>query len=710
MWAHSANGYGNRHTIADHLGETARLASQFAEPFGASDAARWLGLWHDLGKLHPAWQAYLLQAEATGVRGGPDHKLAGTLLAARHLELGAFALQGHHGGLRSRAELKGFIADERLTRPAQEALVLARSVLADIEPPGTIPLPAWVQQPREAEFFVRMLFSALVDADYLDTESHFDAARRVRRSSGQPDIRSLRDAFDANEKAEAALRPDTPVNRVRAEVLASCLESAGHAPGLFRLTVPTGGGKTRAGLAFALHHARRHALRRVVVAVPYITVTEQTAREYRRVLGAGAVLEHHSGVSDGGDGRDHGWEKLASENWDAPVVVTTTVQLFESLLGRSPSVTRKLHRLARSVIVLDEAQTLPRGLLEPALAVLTELSTHYGTTVVFSTATQPAFESIRSFSALRATEIVPGYGIHFAALERVRYEWRQEPPEGWEAFARELGGRPQVLAVLNTRRQARDLFAALPPEGTLHLSTLMCGRHRAAVVAQVRRRLLEGLPCRLVSTQLIEAGVDLDFPVVYRAVGPLDSIVQAAGRCNREGKLGPAGGQVVVFVPPDGGMPPGDYATAASISRRFLDRDDAIARPEVQTEYFKELFRSVDTDGRGIQKLRAEFDYPEVASRFRLIEPSESVAVLYGTKRERQFVIGALERLRAGAPGARQLLRRLQPYLVSFRMSEAERWRRAGMIEPVTTGLGLWTGEYDAATGVVLPEGAKEDE
>lgn len=710
-WAHSANGDGERHGWAAHAEGTARLAAGFAGEFGMAECGRLLGLWHDIGKLAPDWQRYLAGSEAGRRRrgSGPDHKAAGAQLAAKTIgEHFALALHGHHGGLSTPEELRGWLEDQRNERgdEARRAVDDARNLLGGrIAPDAGFEAPRGIADGKlRAELLLRMLFSCLVDADWLDTEAHFSPERSGARAQAAPDLAELQRRFEENQRGVTG--GGGAVNEARDAIHAACLEAAELPPGFFRLTVPTGGGKTRSGMAFALRHALRHGQRRVIAAVPFTSITEQTAGAYRSILerpgdGAPAVLEHHSNAGDpDGGGEPARWARLAAENWDAPVVVTTTVQLFESLFANRPGRMRKLHRLANSVLILDEAQALPRKYLRPILDALRGLTEHYGATVVFSTATQPAFDVIPEFRGADAREIAPEPQRWFeGALRRVEYE-RLPDPLSWGEVARRMRAGPggRALAVVNTKRDALALLGALDDQGAeaLHLSTLLCGAHRRDVLEEAQRRLGAGEPCLLVSTQVVEAGVDIDFPFVLRAAGPLDSIAQAAGRCNRNGRM-PEGGRVVVFEPADPAKLPPGYGQPTEEGRRALAEDGPDARPDdpaVQRRYFEGLIGLTDTDGEGVQPLRERFDFPGVDRRFRMIEPTVPVVVRYGGE---GLVDGLIARARESARSGRggfDALRALQPYVVPFYASQA-RARGALLSEIGGTGAYEWLGSYD---------------
>jgi CRISPR-associated endonuclease/helicase Cas3 len=698
-YAHSRNDGGVRQELMDHLEAVAGLCKQHAEVFGAGELGRAAGLWHDLGKYHPEFQRYLLEAEA-GERAagtGPDHKGAGTIHAAGLLQLLTFPIAGHHGGLFDLAALTSRMEAWRGEARIVEAL---RRAPDRVKHPGVeLRPPPFVQTALEGEFFVRMLFSALVDADYLDTERHFQFDRSgLRERDG-----TLAELWEHFHRHHQTLhRRDDEVSRIREEVYAACIGAADLPTGLFRLSVPTGGGKTLSVMAFALRHAMMHGLRRIIMAVPYTTITEQTATVYREAFGvAGAVLEHHSALdpSDAdGQTQDSLWGRLAAENWDAPIIVTTTVQLFESLLARSTSKCRRIHRIAGSVIVLDEAQALPPHLLAPIMDTVRELTAHYGVSVVLCTATQPSLDDAPGFRGLPGIrEIAPDPPRLFQVLRRVDYVL-PEPGDSWSwaRAAQEMRTEEQALSITNTIRDALALLDALSDPDAFHLSTLLCGAHRRKVLSKVRTRLKQGEPCRLVSTQVVEAGVDLDFPLVLRAVGPLDRIVQAAGRCNREGLL-PAG-RVVLFRPAEGTLPTGPYRTATDKTVLLLQDPEAdLHDPQTYTRFFRQLYEDLDLDEENIQELRGSFRYEEVDRRFRMIrDDTTSVVVGYDQEATR-----LLERARSAQQLSRGLLRALQPYLVSLRSQRLADYERKGLVEEVREGLKHWVGKYDDQRGLV---------
>ncbi|MCU0730974.1 MAG: CRISPR-associated helicase Cas3' [Hyphomonas sp.] len=573
-----------------------------------------------------------------------------------------------------------------------------------------------------------MIFSALVDADFLDTEQYLDRQRSTQRS-GFPPLATYLAKLDAYldrlaEHAAQEGRTEHPVIRARVEVLNDCRRKATLPTGVFSLQVPTGGGKTLASLAFALRHAIANGCDRVIVAIPYTSIVEQTANVFAEVFGRENFVEHHS-QADSPDRIETSRSRLACENWDAPLIVTTNVQLFESLFATRTSRCRKLHRVQRSVIVLDEAQTLPPEFLQPTLDALRWLVRFAGTTVVSCTATQPVLTDIIRFDPRRSlqglapggappTEIVSNVEPLYEELERVRYRWPENLVASIELhdLAARVVERDCVLVVVNTRRDAEELVGKLrslaPQADQLRcLSTNLCGQHRADVIDEIRECLRaraagDGTALRVVSTQLVEAGVDLDFPRVFRALAGLDSIAQAAGRCNREGRLGPRGGEVDVFVRPvPAPLTSIARAVQATISVLSESRPESIT-PQMFQMYFERWYAQFSPDHAEIRRLlRRSPDYSlsfrTAAESYRLIDDADRVSVIIPPEawrgrplsssqahaaEETQRTSIAIGALREGHAD-RWHLRALQRRIVQVRREIALRWLESGeLTEP----------------------------
>lgn len=718
------------HDLVDHLRDVSDLAAAFAARFGGAGWAALAGRWHDLGKFRQRFQGYIRQetgfeadAHIVGEAGKAPHSTAGALWALKRFDLAgrvlAYLVAGHHAGL---ADWHSGL-NERLADPKSQAEL--EEALAQCPPPDVLDTddftPDLRDVPGKAEGFalwVRMLFSALVDADFLDTERYMSPERSIQRNPwrGLDDLALRFDGYMANLSATAEA---TSVNALRADILRQCREAARRDPGVFSLTVPTGGGKTLSSMAFALEHARLHGKRRVIHVIPYTSIIEQTADVFRRIFDDD-VIEHHSNAETN-PSHETPASRLACENWDAPIVVTTNVQFFESLFASRTSRCRKLHNIVDAVVVLDEAQMLPPEFLQPILDVLRLLTRHYGVTIVLSTATQPALASSAHFDATRnlrgldeVHEIIDDPDALYAALERVNIrlpvDWDRR--SDWPQLAGEVARNDSVLAIVNTRRDARELWECMP-EGTVHLSGLMCGEHRSQVIAEIKRRLAEGIPTRVVSTQLVEAGVDLDFPVVYRALAGLDSIAQAAGRCNREGRLD-GKGEVVVFVPPKQ-APYGLLRHGENACRSVLfDVTDAPLTRDHFNEYFRRLYYGCELDAAGICDLLTKdagslaVDFRTAAERFRLIDDEDSVPVIVlyrgsdGSDVQVEQWIGLLRR---DGP-ARWLMRKLQRYVVNVPRRGITPLLARGDVEEIQPGLYVQCGHglYDATLGL-LPEG-----
>lgn len=723
VWAHSKNDFGARHGLVEHLRSTSALAHRFAAPFGAGELAGVLGLLHDAGKADCGWQQRLIDVEGTAKPVGGDHKGLGTQMAVPLAGPAAMAILGHHGGLTDRGRLVEETRKAPTGGDATRARLLAAIPEASDVLAGPRLLPASWSTPLVLDMGVRMTFSALVDADHLDTAAHF-AGRSGPEVGAPADMRRLVERFEAGRIRMLRDRLASPVDGLRNELYRSAVGAAAGSPGLYRLPAPTGSGKTMTAAAFALHHAAANGQARVIVAVPFVTITEQNAQVYRELLGD-VVLEHHSGTE-----MDDRRSRLAAENWDAPFVVTTTVQLFDSLFGRMPARSRKLHRLANAVIVLDEVQSLPIPLLVPILDGLRLLVEHFGSTVLLASATQPAFEHLQVWQQRGIVDIVENPAAMYAQLRRARYEWWLDPQPTEVEVADRVACERQALVVVNTTRAAREMFGLIAERAgrggatVRHLSTRMCPAHRRVVLAEVRELLAADEPAILVSTQLIEAGVDVDFPVVYRALAPADSLQQAAGRANREGRR-PEPGRVIVFA--DGSaltdyrVPVGRTMLCFGPGKADPDDLDALKR------YYQHLYDALNTDAARratcIQEHRAKLDFLAVAEgpldnsagstrrdrslAFRMLDDDTVPVVVTEFDRAADRL---LDDLRNGGTPRRATFRALQRYLVSLPRRVVDRPEVRALCRPVLPDSDLleWRGRYDEHHGI--DEGATAEE
>ncbi len=708
--AHTKNEVGVRQGLEEHLTNVAKMAEEYSRAFRGEKFAYYAGLLHDIGKYNPAFQHYLLEAEQNPLQRmrGPDHKSAGAVFGEKFEDRGALSgvLFGHHGGIPDAGKLQSVILDGETNKVIQNAILSAQEKFPELQtPPGKL-FPSYVTSCRDMEFFARMVFSSLVDADFLDTEQHFNAGQKTERVHPWS-ITDLWQMFVTSYKDKFAHAKPTQLNTIRAEVYQHCLNAAHLPPGFFRLTVPTGGGKTLSSLAFALLHAQMHHLERIIYAIPYTSIIDQTAEVFQKMFGdAQAFIEHHSNISIEDAQQPTLREirrRLAAENWDAPLIATTTVQLFESLFNCGTSKCRKLHNIAKSVIVLDEVQMLPVFFLTPILDALRQLCANYGVTVVLCTATQPDFARRQDFEGLPdIREIIPEPKRYFTDLKRVEY---QLPSAGeqwtWEQVAERVRAEQQVLVIVNSKRDAAELFTLLESDdegqdnSTLfHLSTRLCGAHRKAVLEEVRRRLKAEEPCRLIATQVIEAGVDVDFPLVMRAIGPLDSIVQAGGRANREGKM-PVLGKVIVFVPHEDHTPKGSYSLGKDICERLLKDAVDLHDPKLYQRYFHEYYDFPHLDHYGIQELREQFNYPEVAKKFRMIDDA-STPVIVTYEPARAKIEGLCEKLPKKKQLNRNDLRALQPYTVSLTEYEFKQAEKEGLVRAIIPGIWRWRANYNS--------------
>ena len=703
--------------LEDHLREVSRRCETAA---GAFDSAAWgavVGLWHDLGKYQEDFQKRL-----RGERIAVEHSGAGAAWALEKSRDGgmaaAFAIAAHHTGLANAAgaepgdpkPLRERVEENRALVDALRAVFPA--AIANVQVP---PLPPFLRgmlekgaapRSRDAarlafEFWVRFLFSCLVDADRLDAEKYGSPHQAALRKAGCP-IAHLRAAMESHMQTLTQQTqinaPHSNLQHARASILDACQRNAESPPGFFSLQAPTGGGKTLAGMAFALKHADLHGLRRVMVVIPYTSIIEQNAKVYADIMGTENVLEHHSSLDPEKRLASAGHQgaktlELAQENWDSPIIVTTTVQFFETLLTSKPSRCRKLHNVARSVIILDEVQTLPPGLLTPILDGLSQLVAHYGCSVVLSTATPPALTRRETLpdGLPPARSLLDDPDTLIQQLKRVDIEWPDPdaPALELDALAQTLAKQDQVLCVVHRRSDARTLARLLQEQveaPVFHLSALMCPAHRLQIIDDIAQALAQGLPCRVVSTQLIEAGVDLDFPVVYRALGGLDSVIQAAGRCNREGRQ--KSGRVVVFRAPTD-PPPGVPQKALNAMETLLrqkGRDLDAFDPAIGELYFRLLYAACELDQKNIQCERRNLNFATVGRRFRMIEDGFTHPIIIPWNQGKARLEGLHQALSVGAP-TRQHLRALQPYVVQVYSHAYQKMREAGAVFTLAEGI-----------------------
>lgn len=686
---------GSYQPLKEHLEGTATRSAKFAASFGASSHAERTALLHDIGKYSPNGQRRQRDPEHTAK---VDHSTAGAKAAA---DLGdmpaAFAIAGHHGGLPdlgTRSSLDDGTLCARLNKKLTggDDPSAWRSEIS--LPTGVQPTPPWLPRNdvRLTAMYIRMLFSCLVDADFLDTE---------RALSKEEKPRGIGDSMPALlEKLQAHVakwleEPKSDLCALRNEVLRRCLRGSEDPQGLYSLTVPTGGGKTVSSLAFALSHAVKHDMKRIIYVIPYTSIIDQNAKVFREILGDENVVEHHSQVDlpdTDAETPDALRKRLACENWDAPVIVTTAVQFFESFYAAKPGRCRKLHNVANSVVIFDEAQTLPISLMRPCVSVIDQLVQHYGVTAVLCTATQPELLSIFSgFTAgNRIQELVPDPDALFSSLHRVTFQ--QDGTLSDEELAARIRQENAVLCIVNSRKQARSLYEALPEEERFHLSTLMNAIDRERTIATIRERLDKKQCCRVISTSLIEAGVDVDFPTVYRELAGLDNILQAAGRCNREGKEA-AQDSIVHIYQTEHAVPPimrPNIESCRTVLRLYAE--DIGSRKAIHAYFCDLLFKRGENQQRSrpvssendlldtskTLSSEARFAFRETAEHFRFID-TDTVTVYIPTPENSEDI----KALRDGHY-SRELFRRLGRCGVSIYRREYQALCSIGGVTEIT--------------------------
>ena len=718
------------HLLSKHLEGTSKLAETYATKFGSGTWGKAAGLAHDAGKGRVIWQEYIRlksgydeEAQLEGKLGKIPHAIHGAKLVEELFgkEYGRFlsyCIAGHHMGLPDWSSEEGagqssLKFNENEVKDLEEIEVSIVDKIVSAKPA----LPPWkFTKGLDLSLWIRMIFSSLVDADFLDTESYMNQSHGNR--GGYCSIAELFERYNAFTKELDKNCENTTVNNIRRSIRNKCLQKAEEPQGVFSLSVPTGGGKTLSSLGFGLKHALKHNLDRIIYVIPYTSIIEQNADVFRLVVGEDHVVEHHSSLDEDDVSIK---SRLASENWDAPIIVTTSVQFFESLCIKT-SRCRKLHNIAKSVVILDEAQLVPVEYLEPILEALQLLVEHYCVSIVISTATQPAFaERIvngRVFKGLKNTKEIIGEQNDVLALYDSLKRYRIQLPESinevsaWEDIVKELNRHRQVLCIVSDRKSCRELHSMMP-EGTLHLSALMCGQHRSEIIQEIKRKLKNKEPVKVISTQLVEAGVDIDFPVVYRALAGLDSIAQAAGRCNREGKMQELG-TVIIFNAPRK-APIGVLRKAEDTARSILAGNyQNPLHYNLFNKYFSELYWKANSlDLKGIIPLlnpdqhECGIYFRTAAKRFQIIDDTsqKTVLVRYGESDR------LIDMLKAKGP-ERWLMRKLQRYTVNIYNRDFFRMCQRGSIEEVYPKIYALTSnlDYSRVTGLLVEEDSYDPE
>ena len=751
---------GSIQTLPEHIEGVAHHCAHFLEQAGLPDLAplgRLLAQLHDAGKAQPAFQRYILGKSDQKA----PHSGAGALLATcmlyelseelqlkklpRTSQLLAYAISGHHRGLYDYIELRKELEKEEIKKrcaKTKEELPNIKSELqtwveehAEATESSLKELAKRVGATEQAQALIRLLFSCLVDADFLDTEAFMDEERKERRHEATSRYAPLKVLRDRLTKHMEGFSTEGKINEARRAFLDRCRAHGQSCPkGYYSLFLPTGGGKTLSSMAWALETALNHKAQHIIYVIPYTSIITQTAGIFREIFGEENVLEHHSDISFSGGEASQEAERyertrLLAENWDAPIIVTTNVQFFESLFSHKVSRSRKVHSIANSVIVFDEVQMFPTEFLHPMLRLLEDLRWIYGTQLLFCSATLPPFDKDHSSTFKKVNDfhqlsediqpIVPEDPELFKIFDRVIYHLEEKEYTAKE-LAEELAQHDSALCIVNSRRDASRLYHALLEEGkeahdVIHLSRNMCSAHLKERIAEVRQRLKAGIPTLVISTQLIEAGVDIDLPIVYRAMSGLDSIVQAGGRCNREGKR-PATGEVYVFSLSDGGKAVGAIAQGQNATRFLLDNDKEHTRPSMPLElieaYYDRYYASIESfDTKDIaeslydedEAKRWRFDFEQASKDFQLIDNVDrDLFVPYGKGKE---LLEGLEKHTLYLN--HRTLRELQQYHVSiskWRYEELEKARLLSeMVVDRETGksiLVLAPQGYDEALGI----------
>lgn len=676
-WAH-IDGQ-RKQSVKEHLYGTAVLARDFAGRFGKGEWGYCCGMLHDIGKYSLAFQDKI----TNGTNKCVDHSTAGAQVCAQKGGLYPFVsycIAGHHAGLPDHGSSADSGSAPTLTGRRKKILEDYSAYKAEIPIPELKEIPFDPRKAVDPDFslsvFIRMLYSCLVDADFLDTEN-FMKNGDTRRESGEK-LEVLLKKLE-NHIADWLRNDHTEtINGRRSEILRHCLEAGEKERGLFQLTVPTGGGKTIASLAFALRHAVQNQMDRIIFVIPYTSIIEQNAEVFRGILGDENVLENHYNV-DYESSEELIPMQLAAENWDKPVVVTTNVQFFESLFSNKSSKCRKLHNIANSVIIFDEAQMLPADYLKPCIAVIEELAAHFRSSIVMCTATQPAIASFFK-TKMPILELCPRVQEQFRFFERVTFENKGVLQE--EDLIEKLKEEEQALCIVNTKKRAQKIYLEMKGPGVYHLSTTMYPRHRRRILEQIKNRLKNGDNCILISTSLVEAGVDLDFHSVYRQLAGIDSVIQAAGRCNREGKRKAEASIVSLFQLAEKENVPGQQQQI-DVAKMLLSEEREISDLDTIERYFEALYHF---RGEGLDKKKIldefknkEYNFVKAAQKFKLIE--ENTKTIFISKEAEAEEILRQIQLKGYTKAD---MRRAGQYCVQVYETEFEKMQGAGMLRPVS--------------------------
>ena len=713
FFAHSENGLGNKHRLQKHLTETARLSESFACFDEYKRFFRLAGLLHDFGKYQPEFQQYL---ENGGRRGSVPHASWGAGYM-RKLKLNevSIVIDGHHKGLPDRANWRSdtseiFYGDKPNFDLAKDAFI--EDVGFD-EASLAIPQLKFDKDGFKQELFIRYLFSALTDSDWLSTEEHFDEGKSALRSHRTLPIDFMLCKLEEEFAAKSTVGE---INELRNKARKEAVGKAAFGTGCYSLALPTGMGKTLTSLAWALRHAEQNGLKRIVIVLPYISIIDQTARELKRIFGEEWILEHHSSYNEGQElpsdtNEDYSAEQkrklLACENWDFPIIITTSVQFFESLFSNKPAKCRKIHNIAESVIIFDEVQTVPKEIILPTLGMLNDVQAVMRTSFLFCTATQPAYENRPGFDGITSiTPLIEGPGILYDKTKRVTYNLLDDlgPITFIRLSEAVLERNEATLVIFNTKRDALDFFTLTKAsdrwDAIYHLSTAMCPDHRKKTIRDIKTDLEAKKKILVVSTQLIEAGVDFDFPLVFRALAPLEAIVQSAGRCNREGRLNQYGrlGDVYLFALQDARYPNKTYAACARYAEELMKSNiDQLYSHDVFEKYYANVFALYidQKKQQGINNARKDFNFQTVNDSYRYLEDaSEGLFVCNYSNNSRQL----LDKLQTKKFLSRDDYRALQPFTVQA--YENFIYRNCEDIKTSPHGFKIWYGNYDPATGI----------